>query len=226
MTTIEYSFTFQDARDDLFFTVKLDDCTRAIPDSAPCTAEWARLDYCQCDICPFTVNSVEFCPIARNVSGLATTFADVFSIEEVRMEVTVEERTYLKNGRITEGLRSLLGLYLATSGCPHMDILRPMARFHLPFASMEETIFRHFSSFFMRQYFEFQRTGQLDFSLERLRDKMELVDKVNRGICRRLEVFTGADANRNALTVLNTISMMVNVEMSGDFDTLRPLFER
>jgi len=223
--TIEYSFGFDSDREDFFFTIELDDSIQAVPDPHPCTVEWARLDYCQCEICPFSVSEVEFCPIARNVSGLAATFADVFSIEEVHISVRVEERIYMKTGRVTDGLRSLLGLYMATSGCPHMAILRPMARFHLPFASMEETIFRHFSCFFMRQYFEYQKTGHLDFSLERLSERMALVDKVNRGICRRLEVFTGADANRNALTILNSISMMLDMEMSADFDTLRPLFD-
>ena len=31
---------------------------------------------------------------------------------------------------------------MALSGCPVLEQLKPMARFHLPFASVEETIYR------------------------------------------------------------------------------------
>ena len=222
--TIEYSFDFNGSREPLAFTVCLDGNILALPARERQEAEWTGLEYCKCSICPFRSEDVPHCPIALNVSGLAILFADIFSIEEVVMSVRVAEREYRKTGRVTEGLRSLLGIYLATSGCPHMDILRPMARFHLPFASMEETILRHFSFYFMRQFFEYQKTGVPDFSLEGLRDRMQQVDRVNRGICRRLEVFTNADANRNALTVLNTINMMLDVAISDNFETLRPLF--
>lgn len=222
--TIEYLFAFTGGRPELSFTVQLDPAIRVRPADAHAAAEWTRLEYCRCGICPFSPEVIPHCPIALNLSGLAATFADIFSIEEVRMTVTVPERQYCKTGRVTEGLRSLLGVYLATSGCPHMDILRPMARFHLPFASMEETILRHFSFYFMRQFFEYQKSGVPDFSLTNLREKMRQVDLVNRGICRRLEVFAGGDSNRNALTVLNTITMMLEGEMSDNFEKLRPLF--
>ena len=34
------------------------------------------------------------------------------------------------------------GLIMATAGCPWTDRLRPMARFHLPFATEAETVYR------------------------------------------------------------------------------------
>lgn len=51
------------------------------------------------------------------------------------------------------GLYSLLGLVMATSGCPHLDFLRPLALHPLPFSSIHETVFRVSSSYLTEQYF-------------------------------------------------------------------------
>ena len=56
---------------------------------------------------------------------------------------------------------SLIGIYMVTSGCPIMDKLRPMARFHLPFASTEETIYRAISTYLLGQYFLEQKGKKL-----------------------------------------------------------------
>ena len=54
------------------------------------------------------------------------------------------------------GVSSLLGVIMTTSGCPIMAQLKPMVRFHLPFASLEETIFRMVSMHLVAQYLRHQ----------------------------------------------------------------------
>jgi hypothetical protein len=53
---------------------------------------------------------------------------------------------------------------------------------------MEETIPASFQLLFMRQFFEYQKSGVPDFSLTNLKEKMPSRSGLPR-ICRRLEVF-------------------------------------
>lgn len=53
-----------------------------------------------------------------------------------------EERTYSKDTLLQQGLASLLGIVMTTSGCPVLEPLKPMVRFHLPFATLTETVYR------------------------------------------------------------------------------------
>jgi Domain of unknown function (DUF6901) len=57
-------------------------------------------------------------------------------------EIPFNERSYFKKTTMQKGIVSLLGILLVSSGCPVMAKLRPMVRFHLPFASMLATTFR------------------------------------------------------------------------------------
>jgi hypothetical protein len=45
-----------------------------------------------------------------------------------------------------------MGIIMATSGCPVLDHLRPMARFHMPFSSPLGTSVRSLSMYILAQY--------------------------------------------------------------------------
>ena len=57
---------------------------------------------------------------------------------------------------------------MATGGCPALAKLRPMARFHLPFATREETLFRSASAYLLGQYFLKERGEPHELGLEGL----------------------------------------------------------
>ena len=117
--SIEYRFGFRGEREDMVFTVGLDPETGLVLSPAESRAEpWTVLSYCQCPFCPFQDGKTEHCPVAWNISGVAARFRDVFSIEESDIVVTTRERTYSRRDKVSQGLRSILGLYLAASGCP------------------------------------------------------------------------------------------------------------
>ncbi len=224
---IDYRFHFYNERPDMHFTVLLDKTTMvALPPEESEPQEWTRLSFCQCDICPLEPEDGAQCPVAYNISGLAGKFTDVYSIEQAQMVVTVPEREYSKEGKVTEGLRSLIGVYLATSGCPHMSLLKPMARFHLPFASMMETVYRHVGNYLLWQYCKSNDDTQVpDLTLQGLLEKNDKTNMVNRGICKRLEQVTAADANRNALAILGTIALILQQELNTHLESLKPLYD-
>ena len=222
---IEYVFQIKD-HDDKKFRVILDKETLiAKHPEGSSEQEWTRLDFEKCEICPLSSKKIRNCPIAFNISGLAKEFSDFFSIHESLITVNVAERSYSKKDTVQQGLRSILGIYLATSGCPHMEILKPMARFHLPFASVEETIYRHSCNFLLGEFFEFYEKGNIELNMQKLIDKYDDINIVNTGICNRIEKITAGDANKNALIILNVIGLMLKMELEGNLKSLKYLFK-
>ena len=71
------------------------------------------------------------------------------SFDTVGVTVVQAERTVHAETTAQQAMSSVLGLIMATAGCPWTDRLRPMARFHLPFASEVETLYRSVSMFLL-----------------------------------------------------------------------------
>ncbi|MBI2264446.1 MAG: hypothetical protein HYU64_04665 [Armatimonadetes bacterium] len=222
---IEYKFKLDGGRPDLEFLVLLDKKTLvALPPESSKESEWTDLDFCKCSVCPLRSQEVRNCPIAFNLSGLSHRFTEMPSYERAEISVTVEERTYYKNDSIQDGLRSILGIYMAASGCPHMAILKPMVRFHLPFASLEESIYRHVTSYLLHQYFDYVEGRKPDMDLEALKEKQDDIDEVNRGIIQRLRGIAEVDANKNAIVILDALTNMVKMGIERKLEPLRYLF--
>ncbi|MBI3004171.1 MAG: hypothetical protein HYY49_02000, partial [Ignavibacteriales bacterium] len=114
--------------------------------------EWTKLKFSQCSNCPLE-DSVEHCPVAINLSRVVETFRNNDSFEQTTVTVETPQRTYTKNVQLQKGISSLIGMIMVTSNCPIMDRLRPMARFHLPFATSLETFYRTVSMYLTAQYF-------------------------------------------------------------------------
>lgn len=224
---INYSFKFTERTTNNLFSyeVVLDKKTliAQTPNGAS-DSEWTRLGFSKCSICPLDGKKIKHCPIAYNLSGLFSAFQNVLSIEKADITVTTEDRTYFKHDTIQQGLRSIFGIYMAASGCPHMSVLKPMVRFHLPFASIEETIYRHVSNYLLGQYYGYMEQQKGDFLFQELRSKNESVDAVNHGICHRIENVNEGDAIKNALTILNVAGLMVNLEIESKLDSLKYLY--
>jgi len=123
------------------------------------------LRYHQCANCPLDEGAHPHCPIAANISRIVEKFNDLISHDRVNVVVVTDERTYAKDTTVQMGLSPLLGIIMTTSGCPVMEQLKPMVRFHLPFASLEETIFRMVSMYLVAQYLRSRRARQLSGTL-------------------------------------------------------------
>ena len=164
---------------------------------------WTKLSYHQCEHCPLG-NDVEYCPVAVNLSNLVEAFKDSISFENTSVTVETAERIYEKRLPLQKGLSSLIGIVMVTSGCPVMDKLRPMARFHLPFASSIETFYRAVSMYLTAQFFLKQK-GKVepDWELENLVEIYKAISFVNKGISQRLSGASTRDANVNALIILH-----------------------
>lgn len=118
-----------------------------------------------------------------------------------------------------------MGLIMATSGCPVMNILKPMARFHLPFATIDESLFRSVSVYLLRQYFIYLDQGESDFHLENVKSYYDKIEKVNSGILRRIKSATKLDADRNAIVILNCLAQILHLELDDNLQSLAYIFK-
>ncbi|MEK6549068.1 MAG: hypothetical protein AABZ51_03110 [Nitrospirota bacterium] len=171
--------------------------------------EWTKLKYHQCANCPLG-DAVAHCPVAVNLSTLVETFKDAISFQDIHVRVMTERRDFEAKTTLQEGLSSIIGIYMVTSNCPIMDRLRPNVRFHLPFASEEETIYRAISMYLTGQYFRMRNGEEPDWELKKLAEVYRGVSEVNKGMSERLAAASTKDANVNAVIHLSTSSQTLD----------------
>jgi hypothetical protein len=201
-----YTFTFKDGTS-LEFTVRLKgetlDFIRPNDDEAP---EWAQLGFHQCPNCPLDPAVHRYCPAARNLVPVVTAFEARQSFENVIVTVESRNRAYTREGTIQTGVAPLVGLHMATSGCPVLDRLRPLAEMHLPFMSRHETMYRTVTLHVLSQFFAQRRGENVVFDLDSLRARMDEIHDVNVAFCDRLRAISSKDANVNAVVILSTLA--------------------
>ena len=82
------------------------------------------------------------CPAALRMADLLDWSASLSSFDQVELTVITGERTTTARTTAQRAISSLMGLLIATSGCPQTAFCVPMARFHLPLANEMETAYR------------------------------------------------------------------------------------
>jgi len=188
-------------------------------------AAWTALDVERCPNCPLRGQSS--CPAAADLEPVVSALGDVASIARVNVTVAQHARTVSQTVSGEAAARALLGLLMATSGCPIVSRLRPLAVMHLPFASAAETTFRFAALHLLAQYFEaLERDTPPRLDLASLRADMAGLEEVNRAFARRMRVACRNDAIPNALSALFSMSMIIGEEAEDGLSLLRPLFER
>ncbi len=221
---IEYALTLPDGKRESF-AVHLDrqtlDLQRTPPEAPPV---WTNLEFHQCSNCPLRPDRHPQCPLASSLSDVVQLAGQLASYTEVDVVVTVPERTVHTHTTAQRALASLMGLLIATSGCPHTTFFRPMARFHLPFASEEETIYRATSSWLLGQYMARTEGRAVPMNLDGLLDIYENMQVINRQITRRLWAAVKLDASVNAVVLLDLFGKALPLTVDDQLAEIRYLF--
>ncbi|MBF0388020.1 MAG: hypothetical protein HQL20_09250 [Candidatus Omnitrophica bacterium] len=163
------------------FTVKLNASTLEYNAPPPVHyPRWTELTCNQCPNCPLDAAVHKHCPVAVNAMELVAFFKEITSIEEVYLLIETDQRNYSKDTDMQTAASSLLGIVMSTSPCPILSQLKPMARFHLPFASLEETRYRAISMYLLGQFFLLKQGKKPDWELSELNKLYMNIDTVNR----------------------------------------------
>ena len=222
---IRYLYRFQfENNTEKSFDVVLDEASlELVRDEPKVKPEWAKLKFSQCENCPLS-DAVEYCPVAVSLAGLVESFSDSVSYEAAVVTVETRERTFVKKTTLQKGLSGIIGIYMATSNCPILSKMRPMTRFHLPFANSFETFFRSISSYITAQFLLMRRGETPDWDLKGLQEIYKEVNTVNKGMSARLHKATEKDANINAVVILHSFGDGISYFIESGLSDLEPMF--
>ena len=222
--TLRYRFTFPDSSERAFALEMDRDTAELTPSKRTNLPAWTELAFNQCSGCPFEASKVSHCPAAVHLSTVIDGFTDLVSYDKVRVEVETDERAVVATLSAQQALASLMGLIMASSGCPRTAVFRPMARFHLPFSNESETAYRVAAMYLVAQHFAAREGGKADFALDDLGRVYRGVHAVNRGMAQRLRAATRQDAIVNAIVLLDVYSSLVPAAIHDILAEIKPAF--
>lgn len=221
---LRYRFKLTNQPDEIF-DLTIDSRTLSIKDTPPASPpEWVQLEFYQCPNCPLTPERSPLCPLASNLVKIVSRFNRILSYDHIEVEFQSQERTISKSTTAQRGLRSLMGLIIAVSGCPHTVFFKPMARFHLPFSDEIETIYRATSMYLLGQYFVKKRKGKPDFDLKGLSQIYRDLHVVNTAIAHRLRKASQTDSTVNAIVLLDVFTKSLPRAIEESLKEIEHLF--
>ena len=223
--SITYDFTLPDGGEekfDLVFDLRTTELTADFRRHAPF---WTDLRYEQCTHCPLTPEREPYCPVALNLVPAIAKFDRLMSFDEVTVKVSSAERHVENRTTAQEGLSSLMGLLIAGSRCPYTHFFKPMARFHLPFANKEETIWRAAATFLLGRYFTSQGVCEADLKLDGLVKIYDDVARLNDAMVQRLRAATSKDSAVNALVHLDVFAKFLMPPLEDSLAHIRSIFD-
>jgi hypothetical protein len=221
---IEYHFIFPDhtKRCSLEFDAHRMELVSVAPEAFP---PWAALEFHQCPNCNRDSHESPHCPLAAHIYQIVSGFEETLSYHEIRLEVVTKQRCITQDTTIQRAVSSLMGLVIATSGCDHTAFFKPMARFHLPLANEEETIYRTTSMFMLAQYFRHQEGRRPDLEMRGLEEIYRNIQIVNVSISKRLRAASKTDSLVNAVILLDLFAKAIPCVIGESLEEIRYLFQ-
>lgn len=205
----KYKFEF-DNNTKKEFKVEIDPETLLVKTEEEITPpDWALLEKFKCPNCPLDLKKHKYCPLAKHMSVVIDFFTELPSFKEAKVMVETNERITYKHTTVQIGVGSLMGIIMASSGCPVIGELKPLVRFHLPFASLEETEYRVLSMYILAQYFKLKRNEQPDWDLLDLKRTYEEIQTVNKNVVVQLSDVEMNDSSRNAVVTLSNFAEFI-----------------
>lgn len=214
----KYNFKLADGSEENFNFIVNAETLRLVIDIPQGPPSWINLEYHQCPNCPLDRKTIPHCPLAVNIAPVVERFSRVLSYENVLVEAIENNRTTSQETSAQMGVSSLIGLLIAASGCPFTDFLKPMVRFHLPFSTEEETLWRATSTYLLSKYYLKNKGYNSEIELNGLSEIYENIGLVNVAIIKRLQATTEKDSTLNALVVLDVFASSLSLEVE-DFWT-------
>jgi hypothetical protein len=217
---IEYRVTLDDNHQ-FSYRIELD---RAYPvEAVQAAPAWTRLGHQQCSNCPLSKDNFSHCPAAVDLHRVIEDFQGLPAFKKASVWVRTPEREYTKLVSLEEALRSLLGVIMATSACPILGKLRPMAHNHLPFASNQEFTLRTVSLYLSRQYFNFREGRHADWELKGLVRVFQQLQLVNQAFWQRIHDTCEGDSNLKAFLTFFSMSSSMSYSLETQLQKIRPL---
>ncbi len=217
---IEYRIRLDDLHE---FSYRIEPDRAYEPERATAAPKWTRLEHQQCSNCPLSRDAYSHCPAAVDLHRVVEDFQGLPALKKVQVWVRTPEREYAKLVGLEEALRALLGVIMATSACPVLGKLKPMAQQHLPFASNQEFILRAVSLYLARQYFNFREGRHADWELKGLVRLFQQLQLVNQAFWQRIHDTCEGDSNLKAFLTFFSMASSMTYSLETQLQKIRPL---
>lgn len=218
MARVTYHFRFADGS-----TASLASDAAAALDPASLPA-WTRLAIHQCPNCPLQAATTPHCPMATQFVPLIALVGSLRSYDAVQVRVDTPERQVGKATTLQRAIGSVMGLLAANSNCPRTRFLQPMAHFHLPFASEEESLYRAASTYLLDQYFRRQAGGVPDWDMAGLKAHYTELQQVNTAMAQRLRTAASDDGAINAIILLDLLAKAMPYSIDEKLEEIAATF--
>ena len=221
--SINYKIFFKDSDYAFEQTIALDDDQYEHPAPEEDVPEWCQLEYKKCPNC--TLNPIwhKLCPLAVRLIPYVN-LPSIKSYDEVTAVVEMDYRTVTAETSAQEAFSSLLGLVMATSGCPHTHFFKPMAWYHQPFATPEETMYRVCTTY-LSSYVLTKKNRKGDVSFEELKSIYKNIHTINVHIAQRIRNYSETDSAINAIVLLDLITKDLPLAVDEELSDLKLLFK-
>ena len=181
--------------------------------------EWTRLEVDKCPHCPLPNAPGAHCPAAADLVPLVEKFSALSSIDRVEVLVVTPQYEAHKRTDTQTALSALMGLVLATSACPILGRMRPLAHMHMPFATTTERVYRIVSMHILGCFLRDEPVG-----LDGLDQFFSDIDRLNHAFFGRLNRAVKRDAGINALLALHSRSALASMSIEPEMGNIRAWF--
>ncbi len=182
--------------------------------------EWTRLEADKCPHCPLGNAPGAHCPAAADLVPLVEKFSALSSVDRIEVHVVTPQYEARKHTDTQTALSAVMGLILATSACPILGRMRPLAHMHMPFATETERVYRIVSMHLLGCFLRGEPVG-----LDGLDEFFSAIDRLNHAFFARLSRAVQRDASINALLALHSRSMVASMSIEPEMENIRAWFQ-
>lgn len=183
--------------------------------------DWTRLEADKCPHCPLADAPGAHCPAAADLVPLVERFSALSSIDRINVHVVTPQYEARKHTDTQTALSALMGLIFATSACPILGRMRPLAQMHMPFATPTEMVYRIVTMHLMGCYLRGEPVG-----LDGLDGFFSDIERLNHAFSGRLNRALQRDAGINALLALHSRSMLASLSIEQEMENIRAWFQQ
>ena len=182
---------------------------------------WTLLEADKCPNCPLADAPGARCPAASDLVPLVEKFSALSSIDRIDLHVVTPEYEARKRTDTQTALSALMGLILATSACPILGRMRPLAHLHMPFATPTEMVYRIVSMHLLGCFLRGEPVG-----LDGLNEFFSEIEQLNHAFFGRLNQAVQRDAGLNALLTLHSRSMLASLSIESEMENIRAWYQQ
>lgn len=219
---INYKFCFENGEEKVFKLEIENETLSLVTNFSEELPEWTKVSNIGCKCC---TTGETHCGPAVNIAYLIKQFDQIPSYAKVKMYVETENRTFFKETSVQSGVGGIFGIIMPTCGCPIIGKLKPMVRYHLPFADIEETEYRVFSMYMLAQYFKMKKGLHPDLEMEHLKSVYDEIREINRKIAKSIADLEKMDTSINAVVALNNFADSVSFTLEDKLEDIERLFD-